>query len=157
MPNVVRSRISVDSHWVEVLAAIKGKDSDFSFEKILPVPKELSEDDSYKWRIKNWETGYEPTMAMIDEPYIYVETAWYPPLGVVKKLSTLFPNVTFKLDWTTADPIDPDFEGEQYTIKNGEESIPLLLTMWSIDCQKIFQDLWGRMTKQEKNELPKKE
>lgn len=157
MPNVVRSRISVDSRWKDVLAVIKGEDSEFSFEKILPVPKELTEEDSYKWRIKNWETGYEPYATMIDFPYIYVETAWYPPLGVVRKLSTLFPDVTFTLDWTTADPIAPDFEGEQYTIKNGKESIPLLLSMWSINCQNIFQDLWGRMTEKEKNELPKKE
>lgn len=57
--------------------------------------------DWYDWSRDNWGTKWNaarPTLCESSRRLVYqFDTAWAPPLPVIKKLSELFPNVTIKI------------------------------------------------------------
>jgi hypothetical protein len=63
---------------------------DFDFNKIIPEPKE-DDGDWYGWRVQNWGTkwtGYEGRFTD-DQTIFTFETAWSPPLPIIKKLAEI--------------------------------------------------------------------
>lgn len=97
----------------------------FSFNKIIPMPKELENtkapvddpdseenkalrakygfDNWYDWRWENWGTKWdacdvEDESESDDELAIKFDTAWSFPTPVVVKLSQMFPTLTFTYD-----------------------------------------------------------
>lgn len=56
--------------------------------------------DWYEWHVKYWGTkwnSYSNTISLIDtELEIYFETAWCPPIPIIKKLFKLHPELEFR-------------------------------------------------------------
>ena len=94
---------------------VKGKERDFCFEEIVPMPKEikdttapsnLSPEDSkklkdlygfdnwYDWCNENWDTKWNACEVDMedegDRVTYYFMTAWCPPSGIYAKLCQLF-------------------------------------------------------------------
>jgi hypothetical protein len=68
-------------------------DFDFDFQKIIPMDEKLLEgEDWYSWRVVNWGTkwdGYDGRFNSDDFSSFSFETAWAPPLPIIKKLAEL--------------------------------------------------------------------
>jgi hypothetical protein len=68
-------------------------DYDFNFQKIIPMDEKLLEGEGwYEWRVANWGTkwdGYDGRFNCDDFSSFYFETAWTPPLPIIKKLAEL--------------------------------------------------------------------
>src|ERR1019366_8185957 len=69
------------------------------FNKILPVPAELNEEQAYSWRVHNWGTKW-PADAFVETgpgSYVYnFDTAWSPPSEIfMAKLGEMFPRLRF--------------------------------------------------------------
>ena len=67
---------------------------DFNFQKIIPMDESLLEEgeDWYSWRVENWGTkweGYYGRFNSDDFSSFTFDTAWAPPLPVIKKLAEL--------------------------------------------------------------------
>lgn len=63
----------------------------------------------YEWCVNNWGTKWNANSAALSDicitldgfsATIYFDTAWSPPNPVVHRLSELFPEVTFSLEYT---------------------------------------------------------
>ena len=127
MPNWCENSLKVTGKKSEIekmLEAIKGDEIPFDFEKILPTPGDMAEEQSppinihkgryntqkygeidwWHWRVENWKTKWNlDDSTIIDfngkECNIYFNTAWSPPLGIITKLSEMFPELSFKLSY----------------------------------------------------------
>lgn len=106
MPNWVYNELTLTSVSEEESRKIReelagGEDGDvISFEKILPRP--VDEDDWYNWNIANWGTKWDAVRSEIikDEGGVLTykfDTAWSPPVPVVKLLSLKYPSTPIKL------------------------------------------------------------
>ena len=71
----------------------------------------------YDWRIKNWGTKWNPDTTSLCEDGIKFKTAWATPQPVIKKLSELFPDVQFSIEYADED-IGNNCGG--YSYQNGE-------------------------------------
>jgi hypothetical protein len=112
-----------------VWEAVKSTESVFDFNRIIPEPTNWVEKDGtpreprpqnwYKWRLKNWGDKWNAVRAtQRTERMVRFETAWEPPVPVIKKLSELFPEHEFELVWY--DTFNPE-EGDFFIkFKNGE-------------------------------------
>lgn len=74
-------------------------------------------DNWYDWANKNWNTKWNAECNMADEHWISLETAWGTPYTVIGVLSTLFPTITFYVEYA-----DEDLGANcgTYTLKDGE-------------------------------------
>jgi hypothetical protein len=72
----------------------------FSLNRIIPVPVEIESDSDgmvgYNWRVDNWGTKWdvhevEFRVASAGVEF-YFDTAWAPPIPVIARLSTVFPD-----------------------------------------------------------------
>lgn len=59
--------------------------------------------DWYSWRIKNWNTKWNSNHAKIKDNILIFDTAWSPPLNVIKALSSKFPNISFTYKFAEED------------------------------------------------------
>ena len=66
---------------------------DFDFQKVIPMDEKLLEGEAwYAWRVQNWGTkwdGYEGRFNSGDFSSFSFDTAWGPPLPIIKKLAEL--------------------------------------------------------------------
>lgn len=56
----------------------------------------------YRWRINNWGTKWNACDTTWDDKYsdtVWFNTAWSVPEPIVKKISEMYPNVKFRLDY----------------------------------------------------------
>lgn len=103
MPNYCNNQLTLASG-KDILSVLnpyltlKGEDIigcneyDFDFHKIIPEPKEEEEDENwYGWRVQNWGTKWEGYNGQFNEDHttFTFNTAWSPPLPVIKKLAEL--------------------------------------------------------------------
>ena len=118
-----------DSNIKSFLQFIKGKDGDgeslvFDFEKVSPTPpellavgspntdKELAEvlkekygaEDWYQWRLNNWGTKWNLSPDIEWDVHkglviLLFDTAWSPPLIIMKALGIKFPNLSFSMTY----------------------------------------------------------
>ena len=104
----------------------KGKNGILDFNKFIPYPKKYSELDKkakehnkknpkkhitdgynsggYEWCIKNWGTKWNAKNIQLNKEYegkwlLKFETAWSPPIYVIKKIASEFPNINFCLTY----------------------------------------------------------
>jgi len=112
MPNWCENRMVVKGKREEVdrfLSKARGegedKDSPVSLAKLVPIPKELLDGESYYWRIANWGSkwdlcecaimsrkDYKNGLSMVEVDY---QTAWSPICEGLCKISGLFPQLEF--------------------------------------------------------------
>jgi hypothetical protein len=107
MPNWVANRLSMDGKdervqecldFVRSIDSEGGIRSDFDFNQIIPTTGEA---DWYSWGIKNWGTKWNATDSYVsDSGDVCFNTAWSPPIPVIRKLAELFPDLIFELEWT---------------------------------------------------------
>lgn len=75
----------------------KGK-TEFEFMMIMPPPDGVWD---YNWCIENWSTKWEPDYVLADwsptDATIDMSTAWGPPKGLVRHLSSMFGKLVFEL------------------------------------------------------------
>jgi len=122
------------------------------FDSIIPVPKKDNGepfDDWYNFRINNWGTKWEPNTYSFEASYddndrflggyisIAMDTAWTPPLGIIQKLSEMFPEAKFEIKY-----VEPGccFMGEDHYV-GGEK----IYEMYSEDLDKIkeaYPEYW---------------
>ena len=66
---------------------------ELDFQKIIPMPKSEKE-NWYDWSIDNWGTKWNASTEDVDEDddriYIRFNTAWSPPIPIIKKLHEMF-------------------------------------------------------------------
>lgn len=126
MPNWCFNKVTVsgDKDEVEkVVSFVKSEESDFDFNKVLPYMGDgrectdgrQGEDNNfndkdpvlgvngYEWCWRNWGTKWtanevETSFSGLDAEFSFL-TAWSPPSPVILKLSSLFPSLTFYLDF----------------------------------------------------------
>jgi hypothetical protein len=74
----------------------------YIFENLLPRPADIG-DDWYDWSVNNWGTKWADMdtqiLAVGDEIVINFSTAWSPPLVGISKISELYPDATFLMNW----------------------------------------------------------
>lgn len=76
----------------------------FSFEKIVPMP-ESEANNWYEWRIQNWGTKWDlvpqdcHTWSTTKSIWYNFQTAWGPPIEVIKVLSKNFPTNFMRLEF----------------------------------------------------------
>lgn len=96
-----------------------------SFHRLLPVPADISARDygtpggGYEWQKANWGVKWGAANAVLDEEQdalIYsFDTAWYPPLPLLRRVSADYPKLTFQLAFT-----QPISHGqEMFAFRNG--------------------------------------
>jgi hypothetical protein len=112
MPNWCNNTLevtgSVDAmdKWRIALANDESIEPWLSFDKLLPMPKELEENEGwYGWRVENWGCKWDISGRDNQEPHASepeycgygFETPWGPPLELFNNISPDFPGVRFEL------------------------------------------------------------
>tara|TARA_R100000700_G_C3053985_1_gene71948 strand:- start:33 stop:401 length:369 start_codon:yes stop_codon:yes gene_type:complete len=107
MPNWCHNRVTVSfndsSKSAEVLELFKAIDKDNRptlFEKVLPVPNNLTSAAEYNWRCDNWGCKWSPRQfdfTVEDCDYIEVEfdTPWSPASGICEALRDKYDDMNF--------------------------------------------------------------
>ena len=89
----------------------ESNNDDFSFETVVPTPDNFDDPkfDWYSWCCDNWGTKWDAAEASVSELHrcssgyselsIYFDTAWSPPIPIVDKLVSDYPDLYFKLSF----------------------------------------------------------
>lgn len=129
MPNWVKNILIVDKP--EALRFMLDKDEDgktrFNFNKIIPMPEELEDNnwqypdtrtseqikelekkygasDWYHWRLRNWGTKWNASQTeVIDDTCVEFDTAWSSPEPIPQMLSLKFPNTAVSVKYADED------------------------------------------------------
>ena len=109
MPNWVRNKLTVLG-WArsEIRDRMAGDDSPFDLERIVPRPEGLG-DDWYDWVNEHWGTkcirgegddwdNMEWERGLCSDT-MHFFSAWSPPSPVVRRLSELYPDATFAIEY----------------------------------------------------------
>ena len=112
MPNHTTNILTVPNYKgsLKKLLAPYTKDDELDFEKIIPMPEELKIEasssaslkpaqdenlkkfgfkDWYEWSIAKWGTKWDAYDTNIRKDSVFFQTAWSPPVPVIKELSKL--------------------------------------------------------------------
>lgn len=141
MANYVRNILRIDGENVQAVRDFVSGPYfvfDFNFNKILREPKTCA--DWYGWRVENWRTKWNAVDAQSTEDGYIFDTAWSAPLPVIKKLSELFPKITFDLTWSDE---DAGQNCGQIIYKNGVE-IQWYYPNRAEEITEIYEECWGR-------------
>ncbi len=98
----------------------------------------------YEWSLENWGTKWNAyDISYSEEGFCYeFETAWSHPFPIIEKLSLLFPDIEFFVQYA-----DEDMGSNcgEYAIRNGEK-----LSEWQghyyenrVEALKFAYDVWG--------------
>ena len=130
MPNWCYNRVEIcgdPEEMDEFRKLVKSKESEFDFNKILPMPKELDDtikgskhvpseelkekygfDNWYDWRVHNWGTKWEVDVSKgeVEDDGDYIQyafdTAWAPPDGIFYALRRKSPEMS--ISWFYDEP-----------------------------------------------------
>jgi hypothetical protein len=125
MPNWCDNNLTVTGDSVELkrfVAAVTNEDESIKImDNLLPFPAELEgkdiigrdgevvgrafTDEGYNWCIRNWGTKWGDCETEIlvnenDNLFLTYQTAWSPALEGLQRISTMFPTLVFRTDWT---------------------------------------------------------
>jgi hypothetical protein len=108
MPNNITNKLEIKGDITTINKIIGNEDEIFSFEIVVPMPKE-KEKDWYNWRWDNWGTkwdAYEICDITRQENFaqLVFYTAWSPPKKWLEKVMQKYPELDYILYW-----IDEDF------------------------------------------------
>ncbi len=106
MPNWCNNSLSISGPNEDLEKLLRdadnGEEGNFSLEKLVPIPKELSE-DWYNWRVSNWGTKWDIGKVDIEKSDEHMsfnfETAWAPPIEAFNTISKNYPNLSFELTY----------------------------------------------------------
>lgn len=183
MPNHCENTVTISGDPEEVkktFAFMANGENPFDFNKVIPYPKEYEDRDKefeelgwdgvkakygkgarngynsggYEWRIGNWGTKWNSYDHVVTGNTIRFDTAWAPPMPVIKQLHTQIPTVNYTLTYkepgmlfggtieykTKQDSKHPDwapgvhdletyYSGDEYWKKHPEEKAALDLEM----------------------------
>lgn len=142
MPNHIRTKIRPDKNYEEIATAVlseqEAKDGEeakpyFDFKKIIVPPENMEQggcsgkhEDGvvcwYEWNVENWGTKWGAydfdEYSKYDKEFSF-QTAWSQPVPIIEKLSTMFPEVEFEVNYA-----DEDIGNNlgHYKIKNGQKT-----------------------------------
>ena len=157
MPNHILNQLNISGNEKQILKLreqIKGDDNNekcedddillIDFEKIIPMP-ETEKDNWYNWRLENWGTKWN-AYHFVDEPsdhgFIQFDTAWSTPKPIIKKLSELYPTLTFYVEYADED-LGSNCGTYQYKngklLKETEEDLEFACNLQGLDyfvCEK---------------------
>jgi hypothetical protein len=121
MPNWTSNTVLIKGTQPELRAfreAVGSQDMPLDFDRIIPLPAALNRNDDNAveaWCVQNWGTKWNARHTALSERRGRIEigfnTAWSPPLPVIRKLLAIFPKLSFTCSWQTYD------EYERYTIE----------------------------------------
>jgi hypothetical protein len=99
----------------------KTKDTDLSFQQLIPLPKALGNTDAppkkknktlikqygadnwYDWQVNNWGTKWDVEASLNYDDSDMLEysflSAWSPPIGFLERVSKLYPALSFRLKY----------------------------------------------------------
>ena len=124
MPNWTENNLTIKSktkrHLDTLMDRIKSEESEFDFDKIIPMPKDIdpnkplsSEDRKkpnwYDWSVKNWATKWNSSDVSVErisdtEAEYYFLTAWCPPMEIYLALLNKFNRFNnHKFQWICVD------------------------------------------------------
>ena len=98
MPNHCNNQLTLESgqdilNVLNPYLTLKGdNDYTFDFQKIIPMDEKLLEGEDWdEWRVENWGTKWEGYDGLFneDQTAFSFDTAWSPPLPIIKKLAEL--------------------------------------------------------------------
>jgi hypothetical protein len=106
MPDYCFNSLEVDGdeeRLNEFLEAIEGKDSQLDFNKLVPEPENLSDEDWHDWHMKHWGTKWPAEGVRIDQvfttAYIEFDTALGSPDPIIDRMAQMFPDLEFNLTY----------------------------------------------------------
>lgn len=124
---------------------------DIDFEKIIPYPeniykgpltaealREHGTNNWYEFNRRYWGAYYNAYETERTGNMIEFLTAWKPPLDIIRKLSTLFPNILFNLKWCGQ---SPDGYAGEMVVENGEPFYDY--TAAKENKAEFYQSMWG--------------
>jgi len=143
MPNWTNNEITITTKSKKDLdifmKLVKGKDNDFDFDKIEPMPdnifqgnlgqkerEEHGRNNWYDWSWDNWGTKWnscqtQATRLDDTKAFFIFDTAWSPPVPIYEALGNIFSGQVggfplVKIQWHCLDE-DDDTQGEGYAIQ----------------------------------------
>lgn len=143
MPNWCKNNLKIDANGekvLELLEYLKDDEGCLTFNKAVPMPKELEDSHSptpekkrlmdaygatnwYVWRLEHWGCKWDASESEFykrgDTWMVSFQTPWGPPIAFMKNLSKQFSNMTFKLQF--ADEFEGQYPLGEATFNNGEE------------------------------------
>jgi len=162
MPNWCSNNLSIEvsdpKQLVKVIQAItNNSERPFDFNRIIPIPEELADTSSpnknnpdelkakygfadwYEWRVFNWGTKWNASDVELDietpqQLHIRFNTAWSPPMPVIKKIAEMFSFASITLDW--------EEEGGYYGKSEFEEGVMTSDFEGEMDCAYRWEK-WG--------------
>lgn len=99
--------------------------------------------DWYDWSIQNWGTKWNACHTQINdinEPNIYFDTAWSPPLPVINQLSKKYPDLTFEFAFAEE---QAGISTGDMVVQNGEIIKGGFFDDDSKEAYETFFELWG--------------
>lgn len=110
MPNWCENSITItgsqhdlDALWDEIQP--KTEDEQYAdLTRSFPLPAQ-HKDDWYNWCNENWGTKWAPEFyydKQDTEILLWGDSAWSPPVGLLKNVAVRFPNLTFRIEYAEA-------------------------------------------------------
>ena len=133
MPNYCYNTLEIhadDEVITRILEYIRGSESDFDFEKILPIPAD-KKDNWYNWCCENWGTKWNAMEVEVDFGIVTFSTAWAPSSPIIAKLAALFPEAEF---WFQYEECGCCFAGARL-YRSGE-------LVYELDGEYVSNPLW---------------
>ena len=121
--NAVRNSLKIGNNGYEVISQTPLNFSDEYWNQYIQCLNNVKKYGYiywYDWALANWNTkwnGYSQNETRNNENTIYFQTANSSPVELIKKLSTMFPRVTLRFDYSDE---DSGSNTGKLTIKNGE-------------------------------------
>ena len=107
MPNDCYNALSINANEAlieKIMNNVRSEDSEFDFEKIVPIPENIvgkvrRKCSGDEWLINNWGTDREAYDVLTDPGYISFYTAWAPCKPVITELARQYPEATFNHEY----------------------------------------------------------
>lgn len=129
MPNWCKNNLKIKGNGekvLELLELMKDEDGQMTFNKLVPMPKELENTEAptpenmsekkkkyllekcgatnwYDWHCKNWGCKWDASESAFyqrgNDWYISFQTPWGPPIEFIQKVSKQFNKMTFELQY----------------------------------------------------------
>lgn len=150
MPNHVQNRISLNGEQEKITQMLeKIQNSEYGtgtvdFQKILPMPSYVLENQVLDWQRVNWGTkwnayDYDSDVDYSQSQNLEFWTAWNAPHPVIEKLSEMFPDIEIIHEWADEDlgmncGRRSCFEGEpteEYVPESEKESLEFACNLWN--------------------------
>jgi hypothetical protein len=143
MPNYCWNKVRIGADPATILLL---KDTEFSFEKLLPQPEfeplsDVSGNDDrwYQWRIQHWGTKWDRfdyKLKHLGQAGLELQftTAWAPPTEFFKSLLEKYPDIWLKCDWNEEGGMAGIFLG--YT--NEKKAVEIHEMEWQDWCMEEY-------------------